>query len=83
MILAQLWAERKRRLLIICPAALRKQSSLELRDKFNLPSVILDKKSLGAARKRGENPLNPCAILIASWAPLKTQVRLLRRQLKV
>lgn len=67
LILAQLWAERKRRLLIICPAALRKQWSLELRDKFNLPSVILDKKSFGATRKRGENPLNPAAILIVSY----------------
>jgi SNF2 family DNA or RNA helicase len=38
----QQWAERKRRLLVICPASLRKQWSLELAEKFNLPNVILD-----------------------------------------
>lgn len=67
LILAQLWAERKRRLLIICPASLRKQWSLELRDKFNLPSFILDKKSLGAARKLGDNPFASNAIIIVSY----------------
>src|SRR6267378_1710668 len=34
LIISQLWAERKRRLLIICPANLRKQWSEELADKF-------------------------------------------------
>ena len=35
--LCQFWAERKRRLLVICPASLRKQWALELEEKFNLP----------------------------------------------
>jgi SNF2 family DNA or RNA helicase len=30
LVMCQLWAERKRRQLVICPAALRKQWSLEL-----------------------------------------------------
>ena len=38
LVLCQYWAERKRNLLIICPASLRKQWAQELRDKFNLPS---------------------------------------------
>ena len=42
LVLCQLWAERKRRLLVICPAALRKQWATELEEKFNLPSTILD-----------------------------------------
>jgi SNF2 family DNA or RNA helicase len=41
ILLAQNWAERKRRLLVICPANLRKQWSQELADKFFLPSAIL------------------------------------------
>ncbi len=35
--LCQFWAERKRRLLVICPASLRKQWAMELEEKFNLP----------------------------------------------
>ena len=42
LILCQLWAERRRRLLVVCPASIRKQWSLELEEKFNLPTVILD-----------------------------------------
>jgi SNF2 family DNA or RNA helicase len=45
IILSQKWAERKRKLLVVCPANLRKQWSQELADKFLLPSVILEKKS--------------------------------------
>src|SRR5260221_11434668 len=45
LLLAQKWAERKRRLLVIVPANLRKQGSQELADKFNLPSVILGNRS--------------------------------------
>jgi superfamily II DNA or RNA helicase len=45
LVLCQQWAERKRRLLVICPASLRKQWSLELAEKFNLPNVILDART--------------------------------------
>ena len=46
------WAERRRKLLVICPASLRKQWSLELQDKFNLPSMILDARSSATERER-------------------------------
>src|ERR1700677_4175079 len=39
LLLSQHWAERKRKLLIILPANLRKQWSQELSDKFHLPSA--------------------------------------------
>ena len=38
LLLAQKWAERRRRLLVIVPANLRKQWTQELADKFYLPS---------------------------------------------
>src|ERR1700742_3557884 len=41
LILSQKWAERKRRILIITPANLRKQWHQELQEKFFLPAVIL------------------------------------------
>ena len=44
LVISQHWAERKRHILIISPATLRKQWSVELEDKFYLPSIILEKK---------------------------------------
>ena len=53
LVIAQRWAERRRRILLIVPASLRKQWSQELYDKFSLPSVIVESKSYNEARKRG------------------------------
>lgn len=53
LVLCQHWAERKRKLLIICPASLRKQWSLELLEKFTLPSVILDAKTYRECVREG------------------------------
>lgn len=59
LLLAQKWAERKRRLLVIAPANLRKQWSQEMADKFFLPSVILENKSFNDFIKTGNlNPFN-------------------------
>jgi len=57
LILAQKWAERRRRILLIVPATLRKQWQVELEDKFFLPSVILEARAATALKKKGiENP---------------------------
>ena len=53
LVIAQRWAERKRRILLIVPASLRKQWSQELYDKFSLPSVIVERKSYNDLRKKG------------------------------
>src|SRR5450432_4481895 len=53
ILLAQRWAERSRKLLVICPANLRKQWSQELADKFFLPSAILENKTFSEALKTG------------------------------
>lgn len=45
LVISQNWAERKRHILIIAPATLRKQWSIELEDKFYLPSTILEKRN--------------------------------------
>ena len=57
IVLAQRWAERKRRILLVVPATLRKQWSTELAEKFYLPSIILETKSFKEAQARGK--LNP------------------------
>lgn len=67
IVLCQFWAERKRRLLVICPASLRKQWSLELSEKFNLPSRVLDAKTYRDELRLGRAPLNEPGILIVSF----------------
>ncbi len=68
IILSQLWAEGKKKLIIIAPASLRKQWCQELADKFFLPSVILDKKSYDACLKKGSiNPFNQDGIVVCSY----------------
>ena len=53
LVLCQFWAEKRRRLLVICPASLRKQWALELEEKFNLPTVILDAKEYREQQAHG------------------------------
>jgi ERCC4-related helicase len=45
LIVSQLWAERKRNILIIVPPPLRKQWSQELMEKFYIPTIILENKN--------------------------------------
>ncbi len=45
LVIAQKWAERKRRVMLIVPASLRKQWAQELQEKFSLGSIILDAKT--------------------------------------
>jgi hypothetical protein len=68
LVLCQYWAENRRKLLIITPASLRKQWSLELLEKFNLPSVILDSHSYREFQKAGHSsPFQQNQIVICSY----------------
>jgi len=68
LVLCQHWAERKRRLLIICPASLRKQWSLELQEKFNLPNEVLDAKSFRQKQREGNaQPFAVNKVVITSY----------------
>ena len=68
LLLCQYWAERKRKLLIICPASLRKQWSLELIEKFNLPNVILDSQAFKKAQQAGNaQPFDAAKVVITSF----------------
>jgi SNF2 family DNA or RNA helicase len=80
LVLCQYWAERKRRLLVVCPASLRKQWQIELEDKFNLPALVLDSRVYRKAVKDGAgNPLESQAVIITSLhyaARLANEMRL-------
>lgn len=68
ILLSQRWAERRRKLLVICPANLRKQWSQELEDKFFLPSAILESKTFNEDIKRGNlNPFDQPRIVLCSY----------------
>lgn len=68
IILSQHWAEHKRRLLIVCPANLRKQWSAELMEKFFIPSYIIEAKSFHQELETGnQNPFNKDGVVICSY----------------
>ncbi len=67
IVLCQLWAERRRRLLVLCPASLRKQWAMELEEKFSLPAFVLDARSHGILRRQGRSPVAEKAIVIMSF----------------
>jgi ERCC4-related helicase len=68
ILLAQRWAERHRRLLVICPANLRKQWSQELADKFFLPTAIVETKTFNESVRSGNlNPFDQSKIIICSF----------------
>ena len=57
LVISQRWAERRRRILIIVPANLRKQWHQELQDKFNLQGLIIEAKNYNIIRKQeARNP---------------------------
>jgi adenine-specific DNA-methyltransferase len=53
LVISQRWAERKRRILVITPANLRKQWHQEMQEKFFLSCAILETRSYNEAIKRG------------------------------
>src|SRR3546814_9099147 len=56
LVISQRWAERRRKMLIIVPANLRKQWHQELQDKFNLQGLILEER-----KSTRLNSINYCA----------------------
>jgi SNF2 family DNA or RNA helicase len=54
LVIAQRWAEHRRRILLVVPASLRKQWSQELQEKFSLPSVILEARTYREQVKAGQ-----------------------------
>ena len=67
LVICQYWAERKRKILVICPASIRKQWSLEMEEKFHLPTLVLDSKMYREIQKEGNpNPFLSNSIIICS-----------------
>ncbi|MDA3896980.1 MAG: SNF2-related protein [Desulfobacteraceae bacterium] len=67
IVLCQYWAERRRKILVITPASLRKQWEQELAEKFNLPAKVIDAKTYRNDQKNGNpNPFFADSLVICS-----------------
>ncbi len=81
LVLCQHWAERKRRLLVVSPASIRKQWQVELEDKFNLPAKVIDSRLYRKAQKAGlSNPFDTPEVVIVSLhyaARMQDEIRLI------
>lgn len=73
LVILQRWAERKRRILIITPANLRKQWHQELQEKFGLQCEILESKNYHNLKKQGQNPFERQAPIICSYQFAKSK----------
>jgi ERCC4-related helicase len=77
IVIAQRWAERKRRILLIVPATLRKQWQQEMESKFYLSAIIIDSKVFNDFVGEGQiNPFdigNKIAICSYHFASAKSQ----------
>lgn len=76
LVIAQRWAERKRNILIIVPANLRKQWYQELQDKFGLSCLLLESKNYNALQKDSiRNPFVSDNIVICSYQFAKSKAK--------
>ena len=75
LVISQRWTERRRRILLIVPANLRKQWHQELQDKFGLQALILEAKNYNTIRKQErQNPfLMPMWPVICSYQFAKSK----------
>lgn len=64
LVLAQHWAAKRRRLLLVVPASLRKQWQQELADKFLLPASVIDAQTAKSVRG---NPFAQESIVVVSY----------------
>jgi superfamily II DNA or RNA helicase len=80
LVIAQRWAERKRRVLIITPANLRKQWFQEMKEKFFLPCEILESKSYNILWQQGRHePFTSDNIVICSYQFARSKAADVRR----
>lgn len=81
LVVCQYWAERRRRLLVICPASLRKQWAQELHDKFAVPTTVVDaislrKKSAGDILSTLQGMVGKAVIIMSYQFAVKLEAEL-------
>lgn len=79
LVLCQYWAVGKRKIIIVCPASLRKQWGYELSEKFGIDNEVLDSKNYNEYIRCGLNPFEQGKVIICSYnfaARKKDEIRL-------
>ncbi len=67
LIICQLWAEGKRKIIVVLPASIRKQWQNELLEKFSIPCVIVDGFEYRLSKKNGKkNPFDRSEVVLTS-----------------
>lgn len=67
LVLCQYWSVGKKKIIVVCPASLRKQWDAELQEKFGIPSEILDTRNYNNYIRSGKNPLAEKRVIICSY----------------
>ncbi len=68
LVIAQKWAERRRRVLVVTPSNLRKQWHQELTEKFFMPCSLIESKAYNDDIKQGRfRPFERDSIVICSY----------------
>lgn len=81
IIISQLWAEGKRKILVITPASIRKQWQDELLSKFGIESEVWDSPSFNAQVNSGDKvPFTYDGVFIASYHFIYTHLGLIKKQ---
>ncbi|NCC85105.1 MAG: ATP-dependent helicase [Clostridia bacterium] len=79
LVLCQHWAIGKRKIIVVCPAAIRKQWGFELSEKFGIDYEILDTKNYNEYIRNGRSPFSTKKVVICSYnfaARKKDEIRL-------
>lgn len=81
LVVCQYWAERRRRLLVICPASLRKQWAQELHEKFAVPTTVVDavylrRQSVGDTLTTLQRQVGKAVIIMSYQFAAKLEVEL-------
>ncbi|MEW6490269.1 MAG: DEAD/DEAH box helicase [Thermodesulfobacteriota bacterium] len=81
LVIAQRWAERRRKVLLILPATLRKQWQQELEEKFHLPTLVLEARQFNRLQADGHgNPFDqPGRLVLCSYHFASSKAELVRR----
>ena len=81
IIISQLWAEGKRRILVMTPASLRKQWQDELLSKFGIESEVWDGPSFNGQINSGSNvPFTYDGVFIVSYHFVYSHLGLIEKQ---
>jgi len=80
LVISQLWAEHKRRILCVTPASIRQQWMTELSQKFYIDSTILESQNFRQIQKdEGGNPFEQTdAVIICSYQFARSKIEYLQ-----